>query len=104
MGDRDRLADLARLVAKLRFAVEGDDRAQIDEAESGGADAGQVPAGGVRRERVAGRGQGPDTTRRELAQLYLERCYKLTDKDNDSLLAVEERIRALLEREESGAP
>ena len=40
----------------------------------------------------------------ELAQLYLERCYKLTDKDDASLLILEERIRALREREESGAP
>ena len=104
MGDRDRLADLARLVAKLRFAVEGSDQAQIDEAESDV----QTLAKYLPEQYHVGAllAAAKDATRLggELAQLYLERCYKLTDKDNDSLLILEERIRALREREESGAP
>ena len=104
MGDRDRLADLARLVAKLRFAVEGDDRAQIDEAESEVRTLAKYLPTEYDMGALLAAAKDPTRLGGELAQLYLERCYKLTDKDNDSLLVLEERIRALREPEESGAP
>ena len=103
MGDRDRLADLARLVARLRFAVEGDDRAQIDEAESDVRTLAKYLPAEYDVGALLAAAKDPTRLGGELAQLYLERCYKLTDKDDDSLLGLEERIRALQEREESGA-
>ena len=104
MGDRDRLADLARLVAKLRFAVEGDDRPQIDEAEYEVRTLAKFLPAQYDVESLLAAAKDPTRLGGELAQLYLERCYKLTDKDDDSLLVLDERIRALREREESGAP
>ena len=104
MGDRDRLADLSRLVARLRFAVEGDDRAQIDEAESEVRTLAKYLPEQYDVGALLTAAKDPTRLGGELAQLYLERCYKLTDKDDASLLILEERIRALREREESGAP
>ena len=45
--------------------------------------------------RCCGRPRTPRAAGGDLAQLYLERCYKLADEDYPSLAEIEERIRGL---------
>ena len=92
MSEKDRLAELSKLVGKLRFAMEGKD-------DSMGAEAKQetlvlskylpdhyyIPSLIQAVMDVSSRGA-------HLAQLYLDRCYKLSNGDYTGVRTVEEQI------------
>jgi hypothetical protein len=95
MGPQDRLSELARLVGRLRFAVEGNDRREAQEV--GGeieALAHHLPET-YRVSTLVESARTPTRTGGELAQLYLDRCYKLASENYTLLGDIEERIRAL---------
>jgi hypothetical protein len=95
MGPRDRLAELARLVGKLRFAAEGSDARQVEEAEREvRALARRLPET-YRIDALVRAAKVPTPSSGELAGLYLDRCYKLADEDYPRLKEIEERIQAL---------
>lgn len=95
MNERDRLQELVKLVGKLRFAVEGEDRVVGSEVHQ------QIDL--VARHlpptyQVANLLQAAENTAPKggmLAQLYLDRCYKLMEGDDHSVTELDERIRAL---------
>ncbi|MBI4312731.1 MAG: hypothetical protein HY681_13260 [Chloroflexi bacterium] len=93
MTDKDRLQELSKLVGKLRFAVEGRDSNLMaeTEAEMQGIARHLPDTYHVARLIAAGRQRRPEGAK--LAQLYLERCYKLADGDVEGLAKVEEEIR-----------
>lgn len=95
MGDKDRLVELAKLIGKLRFAVEGSDQNQVKEVETElNSLAKNLPdryniANIIDAAKIQTKSGG------ELAQLYLERCYLLADEDYSSIKAIDERIEGL---------
>ena len=100
MSDRDRLAELSRLVGQMRFGLESHDDAAIRSADASlGALAESLDARyWANRVRVAA--QDPSDSATRLAQLYVERCYKLLDEDFSAVDALEKEIARL----SGGAP
>jgi hypothetical protein len=95
MGERDRLAELAKLIGQLRFGVEGNDARQIQEAEDEIAILGRFLPERYQIDALLKSAKDPSRNGGDLAQLYLERCYKLADEDYTSLQDIEERIRVI---------
>lgn len=95
MSEGDKLADLARLLGKLRFALEGRDHVTTDEVtEEITTLARYLPTEfQVPNLLAAAKDVSPQGSR--LAQLYLDRCFRLSAGDLPSVQALEEQIRAL---------
>jgi hypothetical protein len=95
MSEKDKLGELAKLVGKLQFAIEGNDSLLLLDVESEiHAFARHLPENyhvsrliEVAKESV---NQEP-----KLAQLYLERCYKLANNDYIGLQQVDTAIEEL---------
>ena len=95
MSESDKLAELARLLGGLRFAVEGGDSGTIDEvSEEITTLARHLPE----EFRVASLlAVAKDTSQRgsKLAQLYLDRCFRLSEGDVSSAQTLDEEIQSL---------
>ena len=95
MSEPDKLAEMSKLIARLRFAVEGRDTSGVKEAiEEIGILARRLPASYDVPELVRSASE-PSRKGAELAKLYLERCYRLCSGDSHAAQELEERIRAL---------
>ena len=94
MSETDKLADLARLMGKLRFAVEGRDSGQAEEtSEEIAVLAKHLPDNfQVASLLSAARDTSPKSSR--LAQLYLDRCFRLSAGDHSSVQTLESEIRS----------
>ncbi len=95
MGEKDKLGELTKLVGKLQFAVEVKDARLLEEAEKEIRTlAGYLPeeyhVNRIIESAEKSTGKGP-----RLAQLYLERCYKLADQDSAGLHTVDQAIQEL---------
>lgn len=93
MTDRERVAELAKLIGKLQYATQGRDGAleveAVQEIEALGAQLGtkyQVPELLVAARTSGAKGQ-------RLCELYLARCYKLCDEDYLGVGELERQIR-----------
>ena len=95
MSESDKLGELSRLLGRLRFAVEGADRAAADEVgEEITALARHLPE----EFRVANLlAVARDTSERssELAKLYLDRCFRLSAGEAGAVAELEAEIRRL---------
>ena len=95
MSESDKLSELSRLLGRLRFAVEGADRAAADEAgEEIAALARHLPEEFQVANLLA---VARDTSERssELAKLYLDRCFRLSAGDTAQAEELEAEIRRL---------
>src|SRR5205085_2591363 len=94
MTDRDLLSDLARLTGQLRYAVDGGDQAGIAEAVQGMERVGRHLAAKYRVDEliVAARQAGGRGQR--LADLYLQRAYKLAAEEFDAVPPLDIAIAA----------
>ena len=95
MSERDKLGELSKLLGKLRFAVEGDDSHNADEAaEEIKTLARHLPEEFQVSALLA---VARDTSQKgsRLAQLYLDRCFRLSDGDIGSARNLEDQIRSL---------
>jgi hypothetical protein len=101
LPERDRLGEMARLAGQARYALDGHDTRVLDEV-SGQLRmlAGTLPEK-YRAEQLAEAAIRPDETGARLAQLYLQRAYRLLDEDYINIPPIEQQIREL--REQSGA-
>lgn len=98
MSEKDRLQELAKLVGKLRFAVEGKDTGLVAETEAEmQAIAHHMPES-YQASKIIQAAKQPGATGARLTQLYLERCYKLAESDTAGLATVEQGIRDLEKR------
>lgn len=95
MSEQQKLAELAKLAGQLRYAVEGGDRRQVDEAIAEIQNlARRVPASyELSAFLEAARQPGPVGER--LSSLYLDRCYKLASEDYAAIHSIDEEIRRL---------
>lgn len=102
MSERDKLAELARLLGKLRFAQEGQDDGMTGEVtEEITALARHLPEEFQVLNLLAA---ARDATAKgaRLAQLYLDRCFRLSDGDAGSAQVLEAQIAELRGQEEGG--
>ena len=95
MPDREKVSRLARLTGTLRYAVEGGDQRQVDET-IGEMDRVARHLGDKYRPReLIQAARSTDPRGGQLAQLYVERCYKLADEDYAALAELDRRIAEL---------
>ncbi len=95
MSESDKLGELSRLLGRLRFAVEGADRAAADEVgEEISALARHLPVEFQVANLLA---VARDTSERssELAKLYLDRCFRLSAGETRQAAELEAEIRRL---------
>ena len=99
MSESDKLAELAKLLGTLRFAVEGSDSGTVDEvSEDITTLARHLPEGFQISTLLA---VAKDTSQRgsKLAQLYLDRCFRLSAGDFSSVQTLDEEIQSLSDEE-----
>ena len=97
MGERDKLSELAKMVGKLRFAAEGTDSRMVREIEEEVATLARFLPEHYRIPLLVRATVTPTPAASVLAQLYLERCYKLLEEDYRRLQEVERDIQRLEE-------
>jgi hypothetical protein len=95
MGERDKLSELSKLVGKLRFAAEGSDSRLIKETEDEISTLARYLPEHYRISRLVQATEMTAASAAMLAQLYLERCYKLHEEDYRRLQEVEQEIQRL---------
>lgn len=95
MNERDRLADLSKMVGRLRFAVEGNDSRTRDEVRQEVEVLGRYLPSDFHIPSLLGAIMDSSARGGQLAQLYLDRCYKLSNRDAAGARALEERIESL---------
>ena len=95
MNERDKLTELSKMVGKLRFAIEGADHRTCSETQE------EIDILGrflPERFDIPSLLQAvTDSSSRggQLAQLYLDRCYRLSDGDDEGAHDLEEKIETL---------
>ncbi|MCL0032096.1 hypothetical protein M1N14_01450 [Dehalococcoidia bacterium] len=98
MGEPDKLSELAKLVGKLRFASEGHEgfynRSMIEEVESEILSLARYLPANYKIESLIQSTKLESDSGSVLAQLYLERCYKLYEEDYIELQKIEDKIKS----------
>ncbi len=92
MPDRDKVGRLARLVGTLRYAVGGNDAGLVEETVHEMEQIGRHLRDTYQVEALIAAGRAPGERAGLLAQLYVERCYKLADEDYGALAELDRRI------------
>lgn len=95
MPERDRLSELARLIGQLRYAMEIHDQRQLDEVTAHMRRVAATLPEKYRADQLTTAALRSDPQGAQLAELYLQRAYKLLDEDYISIPPIEQRIREL---------
>jgi hypothetical protein len=93
---QDKLAELSKLVGKLRFAAEGNDREMGAEMEAEISVLGRYLPEHYYIPRILQAAMDSSARGTQLAQLYLERAYKLSHGDDAAAHDLEAQIDALM--------
>ena len=102
MSEGDKLEELTRMVSRLRFAVEGSDTRQVEEAEQ---DIRLLARHFPESHNIPGlvrAAKSDDRRGAELADLYLRRCYFLVHEEYARLAEVERRLTELEDGQPAG--
>ena len=95
MSPVERLAELSKLMGKLQFAVAGPDEHMVKETKGELEALASHFAEHFWMERLLEAAGSSDSEGRQLAQLYLDRCYRLVDEDFLKAKAIEEEIERI---------
>ena len=95
MPDREKVGRLARLTGTLRYAIEGGDKRAIDETVAEMERVARHLSEKYRPDELIAAARSSNTASAELAQLFIERCYKLVDEDYAALAEIDRRIETL---------
>ena len=95
MPDREKVGRLARLTGTLRYAIEGGDKRAIDETVAEMERVARHLSEKYRPDELIAAARSSNTASAELAQLFIERCYKLVDEDYVALAEIDRRIETL---------
>jgi hypothetical protein len=95
MPDREKVGRLARLTGTLRYAIDGGDKRLIDETVADMEQVGRHLSDKYRPAELIAAARSPAPNAAQLAELFLERCYKLVDEDYTALAEIDRRIDAL---------
>jgi hypothetical protein len=95
MPDREKVGRLARLTGTLRYAIGGGDTRQIDETVSEMQRVARHLSDKFRPTELIAAARSPEPRAAQLAEVYLERCYKLLDENYAALADLDTRIDQL---------
>ena len=95
MSERDKLGELSLLLGKLRFAVEGQDSPGAEEAAQEITTLGRHLPDSFQVPSLLAVARDTSKTASRLAQLYLDRCFRLSDGDYRSAEDLDRQIRSL---------
>lgn len=95
MPDRDKIGRLARLAGTLRYAVDGGDLRLVDETVNEMQRVARHLADKYRPEELITAARSTQPRAAQLAELYLERCYRLVDEDYAAIAELDSKIDAL---------
>lgn len=95
MGERDKLGELAKLVGKLRYAIDGNDSRSMDETVREMRVLGRLLPPKFRVDDLIRSAQQPGDKGGKLAALYLDRCYRIASEDYRDLEQIDRRIQVL---------
>ncbi len=92
MPDRDKVARLARLTGTLRYAIEGGDARQASETVGDMERVARHLTDKYRPDELIAAARSAEPRAAELAELFLERCYRLLDEDYAALADLDRQI------------
>ena len=95
MSERDRLGELSKLIGTMRFAAGGGDTALVEETEAGLEALEQLLPEHYWIAKVRAAARDSSDAGALLAQVYVERAYKLADEDFAAVQLLEKRITDL---------
>jgi hypothetical protein len=95
MGDHDRVAELAKLIGRLRYAVEVADPALKGETVAEMQRIGKHMADKYRAADLIEAAQRPGPDGARLAELHVQRCYKLATEEYAEVAKLEAEIKKL---------
>ncbi len=95
MTDRERLAELSKLVGQARYALDGRDTQLLQETKKRMLRLANRMPDKYRGDELISAAVEPDERGSKLAQLYLERGYKLIDEEYADIPGIENAIRKL---------
>ncbi len=95
MSEADKLGELSRLLGKLRFAVEGRDSQGTEEAVQEITTLGRHLPENFQVGSLLAAARDTSQTASRLAQLYLERCFRISNGDMASAEDLDQQIRTL---------
>lgn len=101
LPERDRIGEMARLAGQARYAMDGHDERLLKEVSGQLQMLASTLPEKYRATLLAEAAVRPDQTNERLAELYLQRAYRLLDEDYINIPPIEQQIREL--RESSGA-
>jgi hypothetical protein len=95
MPDRDKVGRLARLAGTLRYAVEGGDRRLVDETVGDMERVARHLSDKFRPAELIEAARSTEAQSAKLAELYIERCYRLVDEDYAAMAELDSKIEEL---------
>jgi hypothetical protein len=95
MSESDKLTELSRLLGKLRFAQESKDSGMVKEASSEIASLARYLPAEFHMASLLTAAQDASLRGSKLAQLYLDRCFRLSAGDSNSAQVLEQEIQSL---------
>ena len=98
LSEGDRLAEMGRLLGRLRFAQEGSDAAAISDITAEMTALGRHLPDEFNIGALVSAATDTGPASGQLAQLYLDRCYRLSSGDAEQVRRIEEAIRNLERR------
>jgi hypothetical protein len=101
LPERDRLGEIARLAGQARYAIDGHDTRLLTEVSGQLRMLASTLPEKYRAEQLVEAAIQPNEVGAHLAQLYIQRAYRLLDEDYINIPPIEQQIREL--REQSGA-
>ena len=97
MSERDKLGELSRLLGKLRFAVEGQDSQEEEEVAEEISTLGRHLPENFQVPSLLAVAKETSQRASRLAQLYLDRCFRLSDGDTSSAADLDQQIQTIKE-------
>ena len=95
MPDREKVGRLARLAGTLRYAREGGDQRLVDETVDDMQRVAKHLGEKFRPSELIDAASSTEANSAQLAQLYIERCYRLVDEDYAALAELDSQIEGL---------
>ena len=95
LGEKDRLTELSQLVVKFRYAVEGQDQEMRNEIGNELRTLARFMPENYLVVKLINAAMDSSSRGTRLAQLYVDRCYGLSDNDCSKVEHLEREIRIL---------
>lgn len=99
MSDTEKVNRIAKMAGTVRYAVEGKDQALLEETVQEMERIGRHLANRYRIAELIEATRDPDQHSGKLAEIMLQRCYKLAVEDYDALKALDAEIESLKKKE-----